>query len=180
MKTEMADALEWSAIMNADNKLSQASTIRSLLPGSVGTGLIRGLGAGGIAAAMGGHPALVGAAGLATGLKSGLGRARYDAMSNPGRAMVTINKFFMTANKNSESVTGEVNRYFTWLNKAGTVPGTSRLTYLGPGSDKYGRYPRAITSKVIGGWFVKRKKGEIVSGEAFPWAGELESYTEEK
>ena len=181
MKTDMADALEWAAIMNADNKLSMAVANRGLMPWSIGTGAAVGLGAAALGLGTGGAAALGAVAGVGRAGQMAV-RGAYDAMSNPGRAMASIDKFFIAANKGEEFITGETNRYFTWLNKVGKDPGTSRLVYEGPGGDKYGRYPAifsALSSKYIAD-YVSGKRETVVAGELVPWAGELESYAEEK
>tara|TARA_R100001480_G_scaffold153987_1_gene158110 strand:+ start:3472 stop:6177 length:2706 start_codon:yes stop_codon:yes gene_type:complete len=152
MKNKMADALEWSAIMNADNKLAMAAGNRSIMPWSIGTGAA--LGAGTAALGAGALPA------LGVGVATGASKYMYDSMANPGRAMAGINKFFTATNKFDEFITGEVNRYFMWLNRVGKAEGTSRLTYIGPGSDKYGRYPRVFTSRAIADYVTEEKEGE--------------------
>ncbi|MAH48937.1 hypothetical protein CMI37_24125 [Candidatus Pacearchaeota archaeon] len=172
MKNEMKDALEWAAIMNADNKLALSAGNRSIMPWSIGAGAAFGLGA----SAMGLDPETS----IAIGVAAGGGKYMYDGMVSPGRAMANINKFFIAGNEFDEFITGQVNRYFTWLNKAGKYPRQPRLAYVGPGDDgKIGRYSSIFTSKFIAEYVTgKKMKKQIVEGKTM-FSGKLESYEEE-
>tara|TARA_Y100000310_G_scaffold16623_1_gene16566 strand:- start:663 stop:3512 length:2850 start_codon:yes stop_codon:yes gene_type:complete len=167
MKTKMADALEWSAIMNADNQLSLAAGNRSLMPWSIGSGAAVGLGA----SALG----MDADTSIALGVAAGGGKFMYDSMVNPGRAMATINKFFIAGNEFDQFITGQVDRYFTWLNKAGKYPGINRLSYIGPGGDKYGQFPSIFTSRFIADYVTGKKMKKAIIEKA-----DLKTYEEEE
>ena len=145
IRSNMADALRWSAVLDAEAKQAQSIGNRGLLP-YLGTGAL----ASGLGYAVGGPigGALAGGAGLAA-------RYGYDMMANPARSLANMQKFFAATDAFDDFIGSQVERYFKWVNTA-TPDKTGRLVYSGPGSESSGRFPSVLSSRFI---------AQYVSGE---------------